>query len=100
MADKAKRITVPSPRTAFKGKDNAKKLDDKVEVSSKLNGKEGILYAEFQKVLNEKLKELTEAIVGNSTDRTYKTKVQHITDSIVKVLEQNGIIGLKNWKTR
>ena len=47
MADKAKRITVPSPRTAFKGKDNAKKLDDKVEVSSKLNGKEGILYAEF-----------------------------------------------------
>ena len=26
MADKAKRITVPSPRTAFKGKDNAKKL--------------------------------------------------------------------------
>ena len=96
MADRAKRITVPSPRTAFKGKDNAKKLDDKVEVSSKLNGKEGILYAEFQKVLNEKLKELTEAIVGNSTDRTYKTKVQHITDSIVKVLEQNGIIGLKD----
>ena len=96
MADKAKRITVPSPRTAFKGKDNAKKLDDKVEVSSKLNGKEGILYAEFQKVLNEKLKELTEAIVGNSTDRGYKVKIQHIVDSIMKLLEQNGIIGLND----
>lgn len=96
MADRAKRITVPSPRTAFKGKDNAKKLDDKVEVSSKLNGKEGILYAEFQKVLNEKLKELTEAIVGNSTDRGYKVKIQHIVDSIMKLLEQNGIIGLND----
>ena len=96
MADKAKRITVPSSRTAFKGKDNAKKLDDKVEVSSKLNGKEGILYAEFQKVLNEKLKELTEAIVGNSTDRGYKVKIQHIVDSIMKLLEQNGIIGLND----
>lgn len=96
MADRAKRITVPSSRTAFKGKDNAKKLDDKVEVSSKLNGKEGILYAEFQKVLNEKLKELTEAIVGNSTDRGYKVKIQHIVDSIMKLLEQNGIIGLND----
>ena len=96
MADKAKRITVPSSRTAFKGKDNAKKLDDKIEVSPKLNGKEGILYAEFQKVLNEKLKELTEAIVGNSTDRGYKVKIQHIVDSIMKLLEQNGIIGLND----
>ena len=96
MADRAKRITVPSSRTAFKGKDNAKKLDDKVEVSSKLNGKEGILYAEFQKVLNQKLKELTEAIVGNSTDRGYKVKIQHIVDSIMKLLEQNGIIGLND----
>lgn len=96
MTDKAKRITVPSSRTAFKGKDNAKKLDDKVEVSSKLNGKEGILYAEFQKVLNQKLKELTEAIVGNSTDRGYKVKIQHIVDSIMKLLEQNGIIGLND----
>lgn len=52
MTEKAKRITIPSSRTAFKGKDNAKKLDDKVEVSSKLNGKDGILYAEFQRVLN------------------------------------------------
>ena len=96
MADRAKRITVPSSRTAFKGKDNAKKIDDKVEVSSKLNGKEGILYAEFQKVLNQKLKELTEAIVGNSTDRGYKVKIQHIVDSIMKLLEQNGIIGLND----
>ena len=96
MADRAKRITVPSSRTAFKGKDNAKKLDDKVEVSSKLNGKEGILYAEFQKVLNQKLKDLTEAIVGNSTERGYKEKIKHIVDSIMKLLEQNGIIGLND----
>lgn len=96
MTDKAKRITVPSSRTAFKGKDNAKKLDDNVEVSSKLNGKEGILYVEFQKVLNQKLKELTEAIVGNSTDRGYKIKIQHIVDSMMKLLEQNGIIGLND----
>ena len=41
MADRAKRITVPSSRTALRGKDNAKKLDDKVEV--KLNHEEETL---------------------------------------------------------